>query len=175
MSDGVSTLGRRKVLLSMGATVGVAAAAAVATSKPVTASSPRASQREQVELLLGPALAGDALRGWQIASAGGVRLGAVALAMRTPSGESFHVELLRRDADGPQGIAETEHFALFVINRGDGATATDEVQGRGVLALRSYLARREVELAAAGLALPEVMTLRERDRAYPDGHFSPRG
>ncbi|MEZ4380133.1 MAG: hypothetical protein R3A79_02205 [Nannocystaceae bacterium] len=158
----------------MGATVGVAAAAAVATSTSATAASPRPSQRERVELLLAPALAGDALSGWQIASAGGVRLGAVPIEMRTPSGASFHVELLRRDGDGPQAIAETEHFALFVINRGDGATVTDEVQGRGVLALRRYLARREIEIAAAGLALPEVMTLRERDRAYPDGHFSPR-
>ena len=103
-----------------------------------------------------------------------MRLGAVPLEMSTPAGDRFHVELLRRDTDGPQAIGETEYFAIFVINRGDGATATDEIQGRGVLALRRYLAGRELEMAAAGLALPEVMTLRERDRVYPDGHFSPR-
>ena len=49
-------------------------------------------------------------------------------------------------------------------------TAPDAVTGTG----RVGRVGREVELAAAGLALPEVMTLRERDRAYPDGHFSPR-
>lgn len=175
MSDGVSRLGRRQVLLSVGATVGVAAAAsATSVASTAGASEPRPSQRARVELLLGPALAGSALGGWQITSAGGMRLGAVPLEMSTPTGDRFNVELLRRDTDGPKAIGETEYFAIFVINRGDGATATDETQGRGVLALRRYLAGRELEMAAAGLALPEVMTLRERDRVYPDGHFSPR-
>jgi len=175
MSDGVRTLGRRQVLLSVGATVGVAAAASAASvTSTVTAANPRPSQRARVGLLLGPALAGGVLSGWEITSAGSVRFGAVPLEMRTPAGDHFNVELLRRDTGGPQGIGETEHFAIFVINRGDGGTATDELQGRGVLALRRYLAGREVEVAAAGLELPEVMTLRERDQAYPDGHFSPR-
>ena len=182
MSNGVSTLGRRQVLLSVGATVGVAAAASAASvastanaADPArTRSTSGSDQRARVGLLLGPALAGGALGGWEITSAGSVRFGAVPLEMRTPSGARFNVELLRRDQAGPQGIGESEHFAIFVINRGDGATATDEVQGRGVLELRRYLAAREREMAAAGLALPEVMTLRERDRVYPDGHFSPR-
>jgi hypothetical protein len=175
----MSTLGRRQVLLSVGATVGVAAAAKTAKAAAVggvknRSRSSRESQRARVEVLLGPALAGGALDGWEITSAGSVRFGAVPLEMRTPEGVHFNVELLRRDPIGPQAIGETEHFAIFVINRGDGATATDEAQGRGALALRMYLARRELDMAAAGLAMPEVMTLRERDRAYPDGHFSPR-
>ncbi len=175
MSDGVGTLGRRQVLLSVGATVGAAAAASAAsTAKAAGAKRPRESQRARVEVLLGPALASGALQGWEITSAGSVRFGAVPLEMRTPEGVHFNVELLRRDPTGPQAIAQTEYFAIFVINRGDGATATDEAQGRGVMALRKYLARRELDMAAAGLAMPEVMTLRERDRAYPDGHFSPR-
>ena len=175
MSDGVGTLGRRQVLLSVGATVGaVAAASAASTAKAAGVRKPRESQRARVEVLLGPALAGGALHGWEITSAGSVRFGAVPLEMRTPEGVHFNVELLRRDPTGPQAIGETEHFAIFVINRGDGATATDEAQGRGVMALQKYLARRERDMAAAGLVMPEVMTLRERDRAYPDGHFSPR-
>jgi len=181
MSDGVSTLGRRQVLLSVGATVGVVAAASAASTAEAAGirgsgprPQPRESQRARVETLLGPALAGGALQGWEITSAGSVRFGAVPLEMRTPEGVHFNVELLRRDPTGPQAIGETEYFAIFVINRGDGATATDEAQGRGVMALRTYLARRELDMAGAGLAMPEVMTLRERDRAYPDGHFSPR-
>jgi hypothetical protein len=175
MSDGVGTLGRRQVLLSVGATVGaVAVASAASTAKAAGVREPRESQRARVEVLLGPALAGGALHGWEITSARSVRFGAVPLEMRTPEGVRFDVELLRRDPTGPQAIGETEHFAIFVINRGDGATATDEAQGRGVMALQKYLARRERDMAAAGLVMPEVMTLRERDRAYPDGHFSPR-
>lgn len=169
MSERANTLGRRQALLSVGAAVGVAA---------VTSLSNRAeaapSQRERVEHLLGPALADDALGGWTIESASSVVLGAIPLVMRTPEGARFHVNILRRDPAGPPAIAATEAFALYVSNRGDGATATDEAQARGVVVLRDYLARRERELVAAGIDLPEVMTLAERGRAFPDGHFSPR-
>ncbi len=93
--------------------------------------------------------------------------GAVPVVMRTPDGDRFQVDVMRRDPRGPTGVAETAHFALFIANRGDGKTPTDEAQAHAARALAAWIAARE------GLASPlELLSFRERHRAHPEGVFS---
>jgi hypothetical protein len=74
---------------------------------------------------------------------------------------------MRRDPRGPSGVAETRHFALFIANRGDGATPTDEAQAHAARALAGWIAARE------GAESPlELLSFRERHRAHPEGVFS---
>ncbi len=93
--------------------------------------------------------------------------GALPVVMRTPDGERFQVDVLRRDPRGPSGVAETTHFALFIANRGDGATPTDEAQAHAARALAAWIAAREGEASPL-----ELLSFRERHRAHPEGVFS---
>ncbi len=90
-------------------------------------------------------------------------LGAVPIVLRTTDGVTFQVDVLARDPNGPKGVAETQALALFVSNRGDGSTATDETQGLAVMAIAARLddAPRTADL----------LTLRERTERYPNGSF----
>lgn len=89
--------------------------------------------------------------------------GAVPIVMRTGAGVHFQVDVLARDPQGPRGVAETAQLSLFVANRGDGSTSTDETQGLAVMALAARLG--EVQRG------PELLTLRERTEQYPHGSF----
>lgn len=156
--------------------VAVGAAAAVsAGASTAGAAVDLSSQVDRVSALFDDALAED-LGAWAIEAVHPVRHGSIAVVMRTPAGERFHVDVLRRDPEGqgPGGIAESGAFSLFVANRGDGSTTTAEDEGRGALLLARYLRRREASLAAAGSPLPELMTHGQRLRAFPDGRFFPR-
>ena len=93
--------------------------------------------------------------------------GALPVVMRTTDGERFQVDVLRRDPRGPTGVAETAHFALFIANRGDGATPTAKAQAHAARALAGWIAARE------GSESPlELLSFRERHRAHPEGVFS---
>ena len=164
-------LGRRQVLLSAGAVAG--AAAVIARPREAAAAERPSQQRRVRALFAGLVGEGAALGGWRVESVFPVQRGAIPVVMRTPAGDRFHVEVLRRDPAAP-APAETERFGLFVANRGDGRAATDEAQGRGAMALAAALARREAELVGRGEALPELLSLGERARAFPDGRFSLR-
>ncbi|MBA3549962.1 MAG: hypothetical protein H0T76_26080 [Nannocystis sp.] len=93
--------------------------------------------------------------------------GAVPVVMRTPEGERFQVDVMRRDPRGPTGVAETAHFALFIANRGDGKTPTDEAQAHAARALADWIAAREGQESPL-----ELLSFRERHRAHPEGVFS---
>jgi hypothetical protein len=111
--------------------------------------------------------AGTRLGGWTVVAVHPVKLGAIAVVLATAEGRRFQVDVMARDANGPGGVAQTEHLDLVVCNRGDGHKATDEAQGLGAMRLARELRARE----ALGLSPPELLTLRERHRRHPDGAF----
>ena len=114
---------------------------------------------------LGP---GTVLDRWTIVAVHPVRHGALPVVLRARDGAPYQVDVLARDPAGPQGVAETRALSLFVVNRGDGGTPTDEEQGLGAMALARALAERE----ASGAALPALSTFAARQAEHPDGAFA---
>jgi hypothetical protein len=110
------------------------------------------------------------LGGWSIQKVQAPMFGAIPVVMRTPTGESFQVDVLARDASRP-GIADTKHFSLFVANSGNGSKSTDEWQARGAKVLAHHLSRTE----RSGTPLPSLLTLAERSSRHPFGTFGVLG
>ena len=102
---------------------------------------------------------------WRVESVFAVRAGAVPVVLSTTRGERFAVEIFRADPSAAAPLAETATLALYLVNRGDGATVTDEAAGLGVRALGRALAARQA-VAPAGLT-----SLTERQRRHPGGIF----
>ena len=96
--------------------------------------------------------------------------GGVPVVLRTPQGERFQVDILRKDPGGPAGVADTARLSLFVVNRGDGATRTNEAHAHAARALAGWLAARETDASVASLG--ELLSHPERQRAHPAGMFS---
>ncbi len=71
--------------------------------------------------------------------------GAVPVVMRTPDGARFQVDVLRRDPDGPAAVAETERLGLYIANKGDGRTPTDEAQAHAARSLATWLGERDAD------------------------------
>jgi hypothetical protein len=107
---------------------------------------------------------------WSIEKVQAPTLGAIAVVMRTPAGQTFQVDVLARDAQAP-GIADTKHFSLFIANSGNGSKSTDEMQARGVKVLAHHLSRTE----RSGVPLPALMTHAERNGRHPFGNFGVMG
>ena len=107
---------------------------------------------------------------WSIQKVRAPMLGAIPVVMRTPTGESFQIDILRRD-ESVNGIADTMHFSLFVANSGNGSKSTDEWQARGAKVLAHHLSRTE----RSGVPLPSLMTHRERELRHPFGTFGVLG
>jgi hypothetical protein len=117
--------------------------------------------------LLGGIVPGMVLDRWTVVAVHPVKLGAIPVVLSTREGARFQVDVMARDPQGPSGIAETEHLALYLRNRGNGGTATNEEQGLGTIVLARELRTRE----AQGMSTPPLLTLRERHRRHPDGSF----
>lgn len=116
---------------------------------------------------LGSIVAGATVERWTVVAVHPVTLGALPIVLETVSGHRYQVDVLARDPQGPAGVAETEHFSLYVSNRGDGSSPTDEDQGLGAMALAGAL--REHERVAD--SLPSLLTLRQRNEQHPQGSF----
>jgi hypothetical protein len=112
---------------------------------------------------LGPLAVGDGLGVASVVAIHSPHYGAIPIVLRTDDGVLFQVDVLARDPKGPTGIADTPHLSLFLANRGDGATATDEAQGLSVMTLAARLGDLE--------PMPELLTLRERNLRHPEGSF----
>lgn len=164
-------MGRRGFMLSVGAGLG-----ALAAGRAVADVTPRESVPEPPRATFGvpvPAgtdagplfggLAGTEIGRWTVVAVHGLYLGAVPVCLAGRDGARFQVDVLRRDPNGPRGVAETEGLSLFVVNRGDGRMTTDEEQGLGAMALAEALAARE----ARGLTAPLLLSHAERHRAHP--------
>jgi hypothetical protein len=107
---------------------------------------------------------------WSIEKVHAVRFGAIAVVMRTPDGDAFQVDVLRRDP-GVAGVAETKHFSMFVANRGDGSKSTEEWQARGAKVLAHHIRRTEL----SGSPLPQLMTFSQRSEQHPFGNYGVLG
>jgi len=162
-------------MLSVGAIAGAAALVGPAAAAAKKAAEP--NQRAQVRALFS-GLIGEsaALAGWQVKAVYPVGRGAIPVLLSTPAGEPFQVEVLRAGAGAgePVGVAGCDDFSIFLINQGDGSTASEQAQGLGARALAAALAERAGLMRAAGDPLPDLMSFAERARAFPDGRFSPR-
>lgn len=98
-----------------------------------------------------------------------MHLGAVPVVLATATGQRYQVDVLARDSQGPQGVANTEQLSLFVVNsqgstHADSERPTDEEQGLGAMALALALTE---EVPPAGL-----LGHGERRRRHPDGAFA---
>jgi hypothetical protein len=168
-------LGRRKfVVAATVAAAGAATATAAAQAGrlagapfPAEPSPRRIAPDPEVARFLGDVRAGARIDRWTVEAVHPVRMGAVPIVLRTATGARFQVDLLRRD-DATRGVAQTEMLSLFLANRGDGSTATDEEQGLGAMALAEAIGRSE----ARGARMPALLTMRERREQHPIGGYS---
>ncbi len=191
-------IGRREVLKTTASAAGVAAVATVATSGIVgiahagTASPERAPEEpvgtgrsDELEAwstdLTDPqrgsaahdeatALVAEGLElgTWMVERVYTPRMGALPVVLRTPTGERFQVDILRRDpADANQAMALAARHALFVVNGGNGRTGTEEMQARGTKVLAAHL---DAQLRA-GVQGPELSSYTERAAAHPGARF----
>jgi hypothetical protein len=72
-------------------------------------------------------------------------------------------------------VADTAELSLFIANRGDGATPTDEAQAHAARGLAAWIAGQLGEResnAVSELAGEALLTFRERQKAHPGGVFS---
>jgi len=112
----------------------------------------------EVRAYFGDLRDGSAIERWTIVRVYDVRAGGVPVVLATGDGARYQVDLLKRDPNGPPGVAETGALALFLANAGDGGSSTPEEQGLGIMALAEALKKREAE----GAKPPALATLRER-------------
>ena len=120
-----------------------------------------------VEALLPPGLD---LGKWSIEQVKPTTFGAIPVVMRSPAGDAFQVDVLRRDPAMPS-VADTRQFSLFIANGGNGSTASNELHARGAKVLAHQLARTEI----SGAPLPKLMSFNERSRRHPFGNFDVMG
>ena len=151
---------------SAGRIAGATAGRVAADAEPAAVASNVVPDPE-VARFLGDVRAGARIDRWVVEAVHPVRMGAVPIVLRTASGARFQVDVLRRD-DATRGVAHTETLSLFLANRGDGSTATDEEQGLGAMALAEAIAQSE----ARGARMPALLTMRERRDQHPLGGYS---
>jgi|GEM_PF-913069 hypothetical protein len=106
---------------------------------------------------------------WRVVSVLPVKLGAVPVVLESRQGERFQVDVLRRDrsARARRGLSETRGYSLFLFNRGQGDTPTQEDHGLAVLWLAALLRPREHTRPDVAL-----LTQRERTQRFPRGKFN---
>ena len=112
---------------------------------------------------------GDRVGRWTLVAIHAERLGAVPIVLQSPGGGRFQVDVLRRDGRPArrQGVSATAGLSLYLSNRGDGQTVTDEEQGLGAMALAARLR----DLEANGIAFPQLLSHEERRERHPLGAY----
>ncbi|MEM6293855.1 MAG: hypothetical protein AAGA54_21445 [Myxococcota bacterium] len=158
-SEGQTSIGRRTVVAGL-CVAGVAVGAGMLSP----------SESGPAALSLGPIAPGATLQGAsavKVVAVHPVTFGALPVILETSTGTRFQVDVLARDPEGPAGVADTDHFSVYVSNQGSGASPTDEGQGLGAMALASALSTFE----QSGEPLPSLMTMRERAEQHPRGSF----
>ena len=158
--DGNSRIGRRTVVAGL-AVAGLAVGAGVLADRETGTEGPSPSAPGIGGIEPGTVLANTEVR---VVSIHPVTYGALPVVLETKDGDRFQVDVLARDPEGPQGVGNTEHYSVYVSNRGDGGTSTDETQGLSAMALARAL-------EAEGQNLPTLMTMRARESAHPGGSF----
>jgi hypothetical protein len=150
---------------------GVLAAPVVALSRPDPSAACTPADRgdepatsENIAKLLHPLVAGAKLARWTIVQIDPLVHGAVRVKVRADDGHMFDVEILARDhAALARPLAETERHAFFVLNGGDGWTATHEEQGLAAMTIAEIVRRNERTTRLSGF-----LTHGERIRDHGD-------
>lgn len=119
--------------------------------------------------VLGGVTAGTRVGPWHVAAIYDFHLGAVPVVLESSAGGRFQVDVLKRDTrpGAPKGVADTRHLSLFLSNKGNGATPSDEHHGLGLMALAAAVQQRESFAAPKGL-----LTLAERVVQFPRAGYS---
>lgn len=162
--------GRREALIGIGGVAigGLIAGAAVSrggasgdagSAEPIAADATSTSSRvarldapdDEVRALFGPLVEGSPISThWRLEAVHGVRAGAIPVVLSTTDGQRFAAEIFRDDPGSARPVARAGELALYLVNRGDGHSPTDEAFGLGVMALGRELEGR----LAAGALLP---------------------
>lgn len=114
--------------------------------------------------LLAPLAIGARLLSWEIVAIEPLELGAVRVQLQGENGVAFCTEVLARDGSplSQRPPAETERFAIYVSNGGDGRMPTVEEQGLAAMALSQIVARNEAHVSTDGF-----LTHRDRIAGHP--------
>lgn len=186
MSSVEKQFGRRGALLGIGlAATGAMTVGSIDVAADEVATPPRGGERpsarpdalaahelrpprSSVQALFGQLTPGSALSShWRIEALYDVRAGAIPVVLATLSGHRFAVEVFLGGADA-RALATAGPLALYLVNRGDGSSSSDESAGLGVMALGRALEARFAE----GAVVPEGLgTIADRRRQYPVGVF----
>lgn len=166
MSEDAPNLGKRSLLATVGlAAVTLAAASLVSLVAPAppppgasAAPPPDRPPDPEVLALLGEELTRSrSLGGLPVTRIAGVVDGAIRVEIAQESGEPFRIEILRRDPEGPQGVAETPSVSLYLMSR-SGSQTPEEV-AQAIQALARSIAAEE----ARGAKVPALRSMRERE------------
>lgn len=152
---------RRRTVVAGLAFAGAAVTAGVLSAGLASADDPNSSS-----LSIGAVRPGALLPGTQVqvVTVHAVTFGALPVVLEAPGGERFQVDVLARDPAGPQGVGNTEHYSVYVSNRGDGETSTNEAQGLGAMALARVLEGEAHQI-------PPLQTLRSREAKHAGEAF----
>ncbi len=154
---------------------GVIAAPVVASVHvaPASAADHEAAElamRGQIARLLNPLTAGSRLAKWTVAQIDPLVGGAVSVKIRSDEQHTFDLEILARDSSAlaQKPPAETEKFAVFVVNGGDGWSPTREDQGLAAMTLAQIVRKNEQTVE-----LPGLLTFAARLRCHADALLVP--
>ena len=121
------------------------------------------------EALLHPLRPGARLARWTLVSIEPFTRGGLGVILEAAPDHLFRLEILARDRS-PMAVrppAETEHFAIFVQNGGDGWSPTIEEQGIAAMAVATLIRRNEAPRSPAGF-----LTHAERITHHPGALLS---
>jgi hypothetical protein len=154
----------RRAALKM---IGVGAAGATLAKEPVAraemeAEKPSeagsATQPSEESALLTPLVEGSQLGRWRVERIVPAD-GALSVVVSDSEGRHFQLDVCARDLTpgAPRAPGESEHFQVFLANRGDGSTDTFEDHGLAAMALAEVIRGNE-----ASVSRSEFVTLAER-------------
>ena len=103
--------------------------------------------------LLRPLEVGSRFGRWRLERVGAPDQGAIAVTVSGADG-SFELEILARETGPgmPRAPGQSDHFAVHVVNSGDGSSPTAEDHGLCAMTLATFIAKNESEAAAKDFA-----------------------
>jgi hypothetical protein len=155
---------RRTVAIALGGGALLAPLASIGPSEQACEDAAPAAGAQAERTLLSPLAEGARLLSWDVTAIEPLAMGAVRVRLRGDSGATFGVEIMARDRSpiASRPPAQTDRFALYVSNGGDGRSPTAEEQGLAAMALAQIVAQNEALVPVEGF-----MTHAERIAEHP--------
>lgn len=137
------------------------APAANATGAPAPDADRESETLAVASTLVSPLVAGSRLGRWTVERVLPVEDGAASIVLSDAAGRQFQLDVCARDdSHGERGPGRSEHFEVFLANRGDGATSTHEDHGLAAMALADLIRGNEHRVERTAF-----QTLRQRVEA----------